>query len=274
MRARGSGRQAGAGDSAGGDGGQDVQAQAHIRDGASHRTGHHQVHQGVGPDRRARALAEAVDGVPCGLVAEHAVVVAGHADGPADIAAEFQEGHAGGQGSACPSGGSAGGPIRVPGIPAETMDVVVALDVPAELRKVCLSKDHGPRRPQRRHGGRIGFRPVVGQGDMPGGGDQAPGGEDVLDGHGQAVKWARQPSLTAGLVGGAGIPQGTIYVHGHDGVQDRIEPFDALQLGGEERLAGDGAPGEGVQGVRGRRRRKVNHEVIPSGTGVLRCASW
>ena len=146
-----------------------------------------------------------------------------------------QRSETGRDGRSGPTAGAAGHALRIPGRADGIAEQVLGDSDQAELRRVGLAQEHGAGRLQALVGDAAGVGDVVFE-DL-GALRRADTGNivQVLDGDGhpeqrrQRIEVAPRSRIDVARRRSGGLAAGDINGDGEEGVQDRVEPVDALQ---------------------------------------------
>jgi hypothetical protein len=193
------------------------------------------------------------------LVAEHAVEEGGHADGAADIGTQSEGRGTGTDDRALAAGGTADDALRIVGIVAAAVDLVVALHPHAELGGVGDTERNGAGVAQAGHGDSVTVVDDVAPGHESGSLRRALELEILLDGAGHAEQRRQRLHGIAGArggdagIGGGGFAAGFVVAglhHGIDAAVDTLELGDVgLDHGGGREAAGADVGGQGQGGI-------------------------
>jgi hypothetical protein len=214
----------------------DVEQQGAVLGGLRHGAA---LVQGGGEGDHAVAGHHAVGGFQAGDAAQGRRL----ADGAAGVGAGGRRGQARGNAGRAAAGGTARHPGGIPGVLHRTVEAGLVGRAHGELVHVGLAQaGHAGRLEPLDDMGVVG-RDKVGQHLRAAGGEPALGAEDVLVGDGHAGEGV---SLAGGAarVGGGGLGQGLVRVHGNEGVERVIQGLDPAQVVPAQLDAGSLAIGE------------------------------
>ena len=231
--------------------GEGLEHQCGVADCAGHRA--HMVHG------RYKLHDTCLADQPVGrLVPDNAAALRGQADGTTRVGAERGKGHPSRHGYRRTAAGSARMMVRPPWIPDGAEERVNRGRAERQLVQSGLAQGDGARGAQSRDHGRVlvGHMPGVVPGPVRG--QYAPGVDEVLDRHRDAVQGAairtgcqlavRLPGLRECLIGG----------HGNERIQKPVQKLDACQ-GRPCQFQGRRLPGPNCRG--GLRQRRVLESI-------------